>query len=288
MNEKVGVDEDKASLADEAQLDGMTSLEYGSNGAGESPKQLNNLGRGRGPVRLFSHYDFKAKSPRMTRPSATGQSSTSVVGVDEGKAFLPHEAQLNGMTSLEYGSDGAGESPKQLNNLGRGRGPAGLFSHHDFKTKSPRMTRSSAMGQSSRTRGLCRDMYGINALNLDVVKPQFSPTAALEFGRNKTQRGQEMQLASLNELRRVTFPEKLRQETRMDVPDVKSDSSSSVASSVTALKFFEFVCDDCGSSVEDSPCEGAPTCISLNLGSADDNDSVGSFSSVAELSLIHI
>ena len=91
-----------------------------------------------------------------------------------------------------------------------------------------------------------------------------------------------MQLASLNELRRVTFPERLRQETQIDFPDVKSDSSSSVASSVTALKFFEFVCDDCGSSVEDSPYEGAPTCISLKLGSADDNDSVGSCSSVAE------
>ena len=33
-------------------------------------------------------------------------------GVVEGKAFLQNEAQLDGMTPLEYGSSGAGESSK--------------------------------------------------------------------------------------------------------------------------------------------------------------------------------
>ena len=91
-----------------------------------------------------------------------------------------------------------------------------------------------------------------------------------------------MHLARLDELKQTTFPRRWSQDAQMDFHDVKSDFSSSVASSVTARKFLEFVCHDCGSSVEGDPDEDAPACSSLNLGSADDNDSVGSISSAAE------
>ena len=91
-----------------------------------------------------------------------------------------------------------------------------------------------------------------------------------------------MHLATLDELKQTAFPLRRSSDAQMDFHDVKSDFSSSVASSVTALKFFEFVCHDCGSSVEGDPDEDAPACSSLNLGSADDNDSVGSISSAAE------
>ena len=91
-----------------------------------------------------------------------------------------------------------------------------------------------------------------------------------------------MRLAKLDELKQTTFPPKWSQDAQMDFHDVKSDSSSSVASFVTARESFEFVCDDCGSLIEGDPDEDAPACSSLNLGSDDENDSVGSISSVAE------
>ena len=119
----------------------------------------------------------------------------------------------------------------------------------------------------------------INALNFDVP---FQPKGMLGFGHRRSQRGEEMRLANLDELRLTTFPPKRSQDAQMDFHDVKSDSSSSAASSVTARKFFEFVCDDCGSLIEGDPDEDAPACSSLNLGSEDENESVGSIISVAE------
>ena len=69
-------------------------------------------------------------------------------------------AQLDGVTSLQYGSSGARESSnlfigvgdgQRPKGLGDGKGPAGLYSHRDYKNKGKpkKMTRSSAMGQSS-------------------------------------------------------------------------------------------------------------------------------------------
>ena len=117
----------------------------------------------------------------------------------------------------------------------------------------------------------------INALNFDVP---FQPKEMLGFGHRRSQRGEEMRLAKLDELRQTTFPPKRSQDAQMDFHDVKSDSNSSVASSVTALKLFEFVCDNCGSSTEGDRDEGAPACSSIDLGSEVENESVGS--SVAE------
>ena len=75
-------------------------------------------------------------------------------GVVEGKASLPNEAQLDGVTSLQYGSSGAGESSNLFINVGDGQRPkelgggkdlAGLYSHRDFqnKHKPKKVTRSS-------------------------------------------------------------------------------------------------------------------------------------------------
>ena len=61
-------------------------------------------------------------------------------GVVEGKAFLPNEAQLDGVTSLQYGSSRAGESSnlfidvgdgQRPKGLGDGKGPAGLYRWRD-------------------------------------------------------------------------------------------------------------------------------------------------------------
>ena len=84
----------------------------------------------------------------------------------------------------------------------------------------------------------------------------------------------------LDELRRTTFPPRRIQDAQRDFHDVTSDSNSSVASSVTAVKFFEFVCDNSSSSIEGDRDEGAPACSSIDLGSEGENESVGS--SVAE------
>ena len=89
------------------------------------------------------------KQPEVVEKLDARDKMNEKFSVVEGKAFLPNEAQLDGVTSLQYGSSGAGESSKQFNNVGRGRGPAGLWSHHDFIRSSQKMTRSSAMGQSS-------------------------------------------------------------------------------------------------------------------------------------------
>ena len=91
-----------------------------------------------------------------------------------------------------------------------------------------------------------------------------------------------MRLAKLDELRQTSFSPKRRQDAQMDFHDVKSDSNSSVASSVTALKFFEFVYDDCSSLIEGDPDEDAPACSSLNSEGEDEKESVGSISSIAD------
>ena len=131
------------------------------------------------------------------------------------------------------------------------------------------MTRSSTMGQINR-------MKLINALSIDVP---FHPPETLGCGHKRTQRGKEMRLEKLDELRRTTFPPQRSQDAQRDFLDVTSDSNSSVASSVTAVKFFEFVCDNCGSSIEGDGDEGAPACSSSVLGSANDIDSESSIGS---------
>ena len=201
-------------------------------------------------------------------------------GVVEGKAFLSNEAQLDGVTSLQYGSSSAGESSNVFIDvgdgqgpagLGGGKGPAGLYSHRDFKNKDKpkKMTRSSTMGQINR-------MKLINALSIDLP---FHPPEMLGCGHKRSQRGTEMRMARLDELRQTKFPPRMSQDAQIDLQDVRSDSSLSVASSVAAFKFLELVCDDCGSSVQDDSDYPAPACSSLNLGSADDNDSESSIGS---------
>ena len=123
----------------------------------------------------------------------------------------------------------------------------------------------------------------INALNFDVP---FQPKEMLGFGHKRSQRGEPMRLATLDELRQTSFSLKRRQDAHMDFHDVKSDSNSSVASSVTALKFFEFVYDDCSSLIEDDSDEDAPACSSLNLGSEDENESVDSIRIVPESAIV--
>ena len=203
-------------------------------------------------------------------------------GVVEGKAFLSNEAQLDGVTSMQYGSSSAGESSNVFIDVGDGQGPAGLgggkdlaglYSHRDFKNKDKpkKVTRSSTRGQTNR-------MKLINALSIDYVP--FRPPETLGCGHKRIQPGKEMRLEKLDELRRTTFPPQRIQDAQRDFHDVTSDSNSSAASSVTAVKFFEFVCDNSSSSIEGDRDEGAPACSSIDLGSEGENESVGS--SVAE------
>ena len=88
-------------------------------------------------------------------------------------------------------------------------------------------------------------------------------------------------MARLDGLQQTTFLRRLRQEAQIDLQDVRSDSGSSAASSFTARKFFEFVCDDCSSLIEGDPDEDAPACSSLNSEGEDEKESVGSIRSVA-------
>ena len=140
------------------------------------------------------------------------------LGVVEGKPFLQHEAQLESMTSLDYGSSGAGESSKEYPNLGGGGDPAGLWSHHNLKEEAQKMTRCSTMEQTSTSvakldtrtsragklncwtravtksdtrtsrTGKCNSWTGerigemqvINALNLDIVERKDLPKKIVE------------------------------------------------------------------------------------------------------------
>ena len=54
------------------------------------------------------------------------------LGVVEAEAFSQDEARLDDTTSLERETSAAGDSQKQFNQVCRGTGPAGLWSHRDF------------------------------------------------------------------------------------------------------------------------------------------------------------
>ena len=190
--------------------------------------------------------------------------------------------------------DGKGKPPEGTpleSRLARGSGPAGLWSHADFKKKR----RPSATGQTSTwrtrtsrsrnfdgwTRELRERMVGVNALHLELAHPTLQGKCELELGRKSPQRTRQWYLAALAELKQATFPPRWSQDSTREPQDVNSDSGSSVASSVAARRFWMSVCG-CDSSEEDEPCEHAPKCSSLTLGSDDGNKSVGSTSSVAE------
>ena len=134
-DENFGVVEGKAFLQNEAQLEGMTSLEYGSSGAGASSKAYPKLGGGGGPGGLWSHHNFKKKiSQKMTRCSALEQTSTSVAKVDTGTS---RAGELNTWTGAVTKSD----------------------------------TRTSRSGQfNSGTRERIAQMHLINAMDLDIVE----------------------------------------------------------------------------------------------------------------------
>ena len=112
-------------------------------------------------------------------------------------------------------------------------------------------------------------MRGINALQLDFVHSESHPKL------------EEFWLATLAELKKTTFPPRRSKASEVEPQDVKSDSCSSVASSVAARKLLEFVCE-CGSSEEVEFGGNALSCSSLELRSDGSNESVGSTSSVAE------
>ena len=112
----------------------------------------------------------------------------------------------------------------------------------------------------------------VNALHLELAQPKL-PLEELELGRKSPQRTKQWYLARLAELKRWS------QDSKLEPQDVKSDTGSSVASSVAAREFWKSVCG-CDSSEEDEPYEYAPKCSSLTFGS--DEESVGSTSSVAE------
>ena len=202
------------------------------------------------------------------------------------------------MTSLACGTSAAGESQKQFKQLGRGPGPAGLWSHEDFRGNQQKMTRSTETGQSSTwkpildirtsrsgqfkawTRKLRSEMKGVNALHLELPESKLPREWELELGRKSPQRSKQWYLARLTDLKQTTFPPRWSQDSKPELQDVKSDSGSSVASSVAARKFWESM-RECDSLEEDEPCGFAPTCSSLKLGSGDDKESVSSTSSVA-------
>ena len=201
-----------------------------------------------------------------------------VVGAE---ALCQDETRLDGVTSLECGTISAEENRNQSSNSGGGTGPAGLWSHSDFVKKLPRATGQSSTlevtldTRTSRSekvdgfrRQLLAGMKGINALQLDVVQSQSHSKFA------------EFCLATLAELKQTTFPPRRSEASKVEPEDVKSDSCSSVASSVAARQLMKFVCD-CGSSEDIEIGGNAPSCSSLELNGDCSNESVGSTSSVA-------
>ena len=87
---------------------------------------------------------------------------------------------------------------------------------------------------SART---AEEMKLINALNLPAALQ--NPPGTITAGRKSCQR---RSLASVNELRRAVFPGMRSKDSKLEPQDVKSDSGSSVASSVAARKIWECVC----------------------------------------------
>ena len=122
---------------------------------------------------------------------------------------------------------------------------------------------------------LREDMQAFNALNLAAALPKLPPGFKRETARKSHQRS----LASVDELQKAEFPGRRSNDSKLEPPEVNSDSSSSVASSDVALRLVQSVCQ-CDSS-ENEPPEDVPTCGSLTLESDDGDESVGS-SSVAE------
>ena len=202
---------------------------------------------------------------------------TEVVGAE---ALFQDEARLDGMTSLECGTGSAEEDRNQSSNVGGGTGPAEFWSPRDFVKSGQKVKLPSATGQSStfevtldtRTsqsekydglrRTLREGMMGINALQLDFVQAQSLPELEQRW------------LATLAELKKTTFPPRRSQASEVEPEDVKSVSCSSVASSVAAFEFLEFVCD-CGSVEEVEFGGNATSCSSLELRSDGSNESVG-------------
>ena len=179
----------------------------------------------------------------------------------------------------------SGPSPEsaratQYNNLGGGKGPAGLWSHSDFVKKLPcatgqsstlEVTLNTRTSRSEKVAGfnhqLLEGMNGINALQLECVTPKSHVKL------------QKRRLATLDELKKTMFPPRRSQASEVEPQDVKSASCSSVASSVAARELLQFVCD-CGSSEDVEFCGNAPSCSSLELNGDCSNESVGSTSSV--------
>ena len=139
---------------------------------------------------------------------------------------------------------------EQFSRVGRGRGLSGTgHSSHGL----PSGAKLSTRGCQTTWFGsidvwpdeLRRDMQGVNALHLELALPQL-PLKELELGRKSPQRTKQWYLARLAELRQWS------QDSKRDSQDVKSDSGSSVASSVAARRFWESVCQ-CGSSENEPP-----------------------------------
>ena len=188
---------------------------------------------------------------------------------------------LSSLEEAEAAGSGEAARATQYNNLGRGKGPAGLWSHSDFVKKLPcatgqsstlEVTLNTRTSRSEKVAGfnhqLLEGMNGINALQLECVTPKSHVKL------------QKRWLATLDELKKTMFPPRRSQASEVEPLDVKSASCSSVASSVAARELLQFVCD-CGSSEEFELCGNPPSCSSLELRSDGSNESVGSTISVA-------
>ena len=134
---------------------------------------------------------------------------------------------------------------------------------HSFKRKKPSGNRRLLSNKK-----LLERMEGINALYLEGVRSESDS----EFTKYL--------ITTLAELKRTTLPPRRSEASRVEPEDVKSDSCSSVASSVAARQLMKFVCD-CGSSEDIEIGGNAPSCSSLELNGDCSNESVGSTSSVA-------
>ena len=165
------------------------------------------------------------------------------------------------------------DAHEQFSKVGRGPGPAGLWSSEDLRRNRQKKmlsgtgqsscgvpwgpilsTRGSGTTRSGKfdgwTRELREGMVGVNALHLELALPKL-PLKELELGRKSPQRTKQWYLARLAELKQWS------QDLKLEPQDVKSDSGSSVASSVAARKCWKSVCR-CDSSEEDEPYEYAP------------------------------
>ena len=185
------------------------------------------------------------------------------------------------------------EKPEKL---GGGTGPGGTWRHGDFPKKVtlpsawwqnsifevtqdtrmswferiPRFKRKKPSGNRRllSNKKLLQGMEGINALQLESVRSESDSKFTEYF------------ITTLAELKRTTLPPRRSEASRVEPEDVKSDSCSSVASSVAARQLMKFVCD-CGSSEDIEIGGNAPSCSSLELNGDCSNESVGSTSSVA-------